>query len=70
MRYSKVHGHDYLLRDNNTGAIINTDKRLLNYSKNKEVVLQVNQLQENFDELKNEISEIKNLLKEILTNGT
>lgn len=70
MRYSKVHGHDYLLRDNDTGAIINTDKRLFNYSKNKEVVLQVRQLQENFDELKHEISEIKNLLKEILTNGT
>ena len=70
MKYSKVEGHDYFLRDNNTGAIINTDRRFLQNSKSKEIVLQVKHLENEFSDLKNELLEIKSLLKEILKNGT
>jgi hypothetical protein len=70
MKYSKVEGYDHFLRDNNTGAIINTDRRFVENYKSKEVVLQVKHLQNEFSDLKNELSEIKSLLTEILKNGT
>ena len=70
MKYSKVEGYDNFLRDNNTGAIINTDRRFLHNYKSREMVLQVKHLQNEFNDLKDELSEIKSLLKEILKNGT
>jgi hypothetical protein len=69
MKYSKVEGYDHFLRDNNTGAIINTDRRFLQNYKSKEIVLQVKHLESEFSDFKNELLEIKSLLKEILKNG-
>lgn len=65
--YIKVLDHDTLFRDENTGAIINT------YNKTDSTKLSsgkmIKSLQSDVDCLKNELSEIKNLLREILTNG-
>ena len=63
----KVEGHSNLYRDEDSGAIVNTDSsaynqyvnRLNNRRKHKEEIA----------DLKNEINEIKSLLKEFL-NGS
>lgn len=61
-----VEGHPNLYRDENSGAIINYDahsyNQYMNIKKNKE-----NQQQE-INQLKNDINEIKSILKELL-NG-
>jgi hypothetical protein len=64
--YSKVYGHDDLFRDNTTGAVINTDKSLFeNSRKSKSTTSVIKNLQQDVDILKSELSEIKNLLREI-----
>lgn len=64
--YSKVYGHDDLYRDNVTGAVINTDKSLFeNTRKSKSAAGIIKNLQQDVDILKSELSEIKNLLREI-----
>jgi hypothetical protein len=64
--YSKVYGHDDLFRDNTTGAVINTDKSLFeNSRKSKSATSAIKNLQQDVDTLKSELSEIKNLLREI-----
>jgi|TARA_B100000035_G_scaffold310723_1_gene319049 predicted transcriptional regulator len=63
MRYLKVEGHENLYRDTNTGAIINTDKPApRNFSQTFNGALQ------DINSLKEEISEIKQLLREIVNN--
>jgi hypothetical protein len=67
----RVEGYTNLYRDDNTGAIINTDdvayemyisskKRRLEYKKTQ---------REEIDSLKNEVSEIKSLLMELLNES-
>jgi hypothetical protein len=64
--YSKVYGHEDLYRDNVTGAIINTDKSLFeNTKKSKSASGVIKNLQQDVEILKGELSEIKNLLREI-----
>lgn len=64
--YSKVYGHENLYRDNVSGAIINTDKSLLdNTRKSKSPSEVIKGLKEDVEILKGELSEIKNLLREI-----
>jgi hypothetical protein len=64
--YSKVYGHDDLYRDNTTGAVINTDKSLFeNTRKSKSAAGIIKNLQQDVDILKSELSEIKDLLREI-----
>lgn len=66
--YIKVADHDNLYRDQNTGAIINIDKGV-DSSKKINSALMMKSLQTDVECLKNELSEIKNLLREILRNG-
>ncbi len=66
--YIKVADHDNLYRDQNTGAIINIDKGIDSSKKINNAVL-MKSLQSDVECLKNELSEIKNLLREILRNG-
>ena len=71
MDYMKVSGHDGLVRDNVTGAIINTDKSA--FEKAKKLRLSsssFNQLHQDVQLLKDELSDIKNLLRELLRNGS
>lgn len=70
MRYQKVKGHDSIYRDSSTGAIINTDKSLfdeIRKSRNGSSVIKG--LQSDVEILKNELSEIKDLLRELISNG-
>ncbi len=63
-RYIKVDGHENLYRDSITGAIVNTDKPSpKNFNK------QFNNVIDDINSLKDEISEIKSLLKNIVENG-
>lgn len=66
MSYIKVEGHDGLVRDENTGAIINRDDSAIAARRKSK------QLSSAFDDinmLKSELSEIKALLREIIKNG-
>ena len=63
MSYIKVKGHENLYRDPQTGAIVNTDippKRSLSKEFNTAI--------EDINNLKEEISEIKSLLRELIRN--
>ena len=58
-----VEGHKHLYRDEKSGAIINTDSHgFSQYKKSKNIKL--TQRQE-IDKMKDDIEEIKNLLKQI-----
>lgn len=64
-RYLKVEGHENLYRDSVTGAIVNTDKPApRNFSR------QFSNAIDDINTLKEEISEIKKLLREIVRNGS
>lgn len=62
--YIKVEGYENLYRDSSTGAIINKEIP----AKNK-LSTTVNTVVADINNLKNEISEIKSLLKSIVENG-
>jgi hypothetical protein len=66
MDYTKVMGHDALVRDENTGAIINLDDSSIE-SRRKSKYL--SSAIDDINMLKNELSEIKKLLREIIKNG-
>jgi hypothetical protein len=66
--YLKVLDHEFLYRDQETGAIINTNKSIDSNSKiNTTQVLRT--LHSDVECLKNELSEIKNLLRELVKNA-
>ena len=70
MDYIKVIDHDYLVRDNDTGAIINTDKSVFEDArKRKNGSASIKKLQSDVEDLKNELSDIKDLLRELIRNG-
>ncbi len=71
MEYTKVEGHSHLLRDSKTNSIINTNM-IVNqeYLNRRNVKADENQKVQTIEEevynIKNDISEIKSLLKELL----
>lgn len=73
MDFLKVTGHDGLVRDTSNGAIINTNvNEYNNYMKQRDAILERNikeaeQVNE-INNLKNELSEIKSLLTQLLAN--
>jgi superfamily I DNA and/or RNA helicase len=69
--YSFVEGHSYLVRDEKTNAILNTNydeyKNYIEMKKLKEKESKrIEYIEDSLDNLKNDLSEIKNLLKKIL----
>lgn len=66
MKYIKVKGHDGLVRDQSTGAIINHDSSAIEARRK---LKHLNTAIEDINILKNEISEIKALLRELIKNG-
>ncbi len=73
MKFLKVAGHEGLVRDTSNGAILNTNTTdYENYIKQREAALQRNrQITEQAEEInniKNELSEIKSLLTQLLAN--
>ena len=67
MDYLKVSGHDGLVRDQNTGAIINVDNSAIEARRKSK---HLNSALEDINMLKNEISEIKSLLRELIKNAS
>jgi hypothetical protein len=73
MQFLKVSGHDGLVRDTSSGAIINTNRTdYENYVKNRDAAMarqmQVAEQAEEINNIKNELSEIKSLLTQLLAN--
>ena len=67
MDYLKVEGHDGLVRDQKTGAILNLDDSAIEARRKSK------HLGSAFDDinmLKNEVSEIKTLLRELIQNAS
>lgn len=62
-----VEGHKNLYRDENSGAIINCDS--FGYSQYMKIKNEKRKQKEEIDQIKNDIEEIKSLLKEML-NGS
>jgi len=71
MKYSKVEGHSHLLRDSKTNSIINTNTvEYQEYLNRRNVKVDENQkiqhLESDVANIKDDLSEIKSLLKELL----
>ena len=67
MDFIKVKGHDGLVRDKNTGAIINLDDSAITARRKSK---QLGSALDDINMLKNEISEIKSLLRELVKNAS
>jgi hypothetical protein len=67
MGYIKVSGHDGLVRDETTGAILNHDDSAIQARRKQK---QLNSALEDINMLKDEISEIKSLLRELVKNAS
>ena len=63
MDYLKVEGHDGLVRDQNTGAIINKDDSAIEARRKSN---QLGSALEDINMLKNELFEIKSLLRDLV----
>ena len=71
MKHLKVEGHNNLLRDGDTGAIINNDKSgyssyMMNKSIKDEESIRIQNVERDLANIHDEISELKLLLKEAL----
>ncbi len=64
MNHLKVKDQDHLYRDVNSGAIINTDNSA--FEKYKRSKLKFQNMEHELNYLKGEISEIKDLLKQLV----
>ena len=62
--YKKIEGHSSLVRDTSTGAILNINKDEISAARKRK--LERKQKEEEFEELKNEVGEIKNMLNQII----
>ena len=67
MSYIKVKGHDGLVRDETTGAILNHNDSAIEARRKQR---QLNSALEDINMLKNEVSEIKTLLRELINNAS
>jgi len=73
MKYTNVKGHTDYVRDNNTGAILNSNSgEYTNYlerrAKRKQGEDRIDNMEDDLKSLKDDINEIKTLLK-ALSNG-
>lgn len=72
--FAKVKDHDNLVRDMNSKAILNTDKLALQeyYQKRdlaKKELSEKTESKQRLDKIENEMSEIKDLLRELIGRG-
>ena len=67
MTYIKVKGHDGLVRDETTGAILNQSDSAIQARRKQR---QLNSALEDINNLKDEVSEIKALLRELIKNAS
>jgi len=70
MDYIKVKDHDSLVRDPKTGAIVNANRgEFLKHVEARRKMSRIETVVDDINILKNEVSEIKTLLKELIKNG-
>ena len=74
MEYAKVEGHSYLLRDSKTNSIINTNMvEYQEYLNRRNVKVDENQkiqhLESDVANIKNDLSEIKSLLRSLVNES-
>ena len=62
--YKKVDGHESLVRDLSTGAILNINKDEISAARKRK--LERRQKEKEFEDLKNEVGDIKNMLTKII----
>jgi hypothetical protein len=72
--FAKVKDHDNLIRDMNSKAILNTDKLALQeYQQKRELakkeLAEKIESKQRLDKIENEMSEIKDLLRELIGRG-
>ena len=67
MDFVKVDGHDGLVRDQNTGAILNLDDSAIAARRKS---MQLNSALDDINTLKNEVSELKSLLHGLIKNAS
>jgi hypothetical protein len=67
MDHIKVEGHDGLVRDQNTGAIINLNDSAISARRKSK---QLSSALDDINMLKDEVSEIKSLLRELIKNAS
>ena len=67
MDFVKVDGHDGLVRDQNTGAILNLDDSAI-VARRKS--MQLSSALDDINTLKNEVSELKSLLHGLIKNAS
>ena len=67
MDFVKVEGHDGLDRDQNTGAILNVDNSAIDARRKSK---QLGSALDDINKLKNDVSEIKSLLRELIKNAS
>ena len=70
-RYKKIEGHEGLVRDNETGMILNINKSEIQAAKERKALRlrkekEDQQLKATVDKLENELSDIKKLLSQIV----
>jgi len=74
MKHIKVEGHNNLIRDSETGAIINSDRSgfssyMLNKSIKNQESIRIQNVEQDLANIHSEISQLKLLIKEAL-NGS
>jgi len=62
--FLKVEGHEGYFRDTNTGAILNVNKEEIEAARKKKALRQ--QQEQDINNLKNEVSDIKTMLSTII----
>ena len=67
MSYIKVEGHDGLVRDETTGAILNYNDTAIEARRKMK---RLNSALDDINMLKDEVSEIKTLLRELIKNAS
>ena len=67
MGYIKVEGHDGLVRDETSGAILNHDSSAIEARRR---IKHLNSALDDINMLKDEVSEIKSLLRELIKNAS
>jgi hypothetical protein len=67
MKYQGVYDHKDLLRDANSKAIVSRDLEGLNkYKEERALRLKLSSIANDYDDLKSEVSEVKDMLKILL----
>ena len=65
--YIKVKDHPNLVRDSQSNAILNVDNIALNkYKQERDRLLKLNRVVEEHEQIKNDISDIKSMLIELM----